>query len=96
MPPRGPCWILRAPPCCDWPSQSTSRGTRSRSTGEGADEALAGYVWYKTQKVRDAIERQIGPAATRFARKLVMGSIAGRDVASRSRAGLRWRAARPA
>ena len=24
-------------------------------TGEGADEALAGYAWFKTQKIRDAV-----------------------------------------
>ena len=30
-----------------------SQGYKVALTGEGADEALAGYVWYKSQKVRD-------------------------------------------
>ena len=30
------------------------QGYKVALTGEGADEALAGYVWFKTQKVRDA------------------------------------------
>ena len=31
-------------------------------TGEGADEALAGYVWFKTQKIRDGVYRTVGSA----------------------------------
>ena len=30
-----------------------AQGYKVALTGEGADEALAGYVWYKTQKIRD-------------------------------------------
>ena len=39
------------------------QGYKVALTGEGADEALAGYVWYKTQKVRDAIARRRRPRA---------------------------------
>jgi asparagine synthase (glutamine-hydrolysing) len=46
-------------------------------TGEGADEALAGYIWYKTQAIRDAITGRIGQGLPRLIRKLVMRSVAG-------------------
>src|SRR6202043_3008097 len=36
------------------------QGYKVALTGEGADEALAGYVWYKAQAVRDAITGRIG------------------------------------
>ena len=55
------------------------QGYKVALTGEGADEALAGYVWYKAQKIRDAdrpVRSAAGPA--RLVRKLLMGSIAGR------------------
>ena len=42
------------------------QGYKVALTGEGADEALAGYVWYKTQKIRDGAYRTVGrtvPAA---------------------------------
>ena len=38
------------------------QGYKVALTGEGADEALAGYVWYKTQAIRDAITGRIGHA----------------------------------
>ncbi len=47
-------------------------------TGEGADEALAGYVWYKSQKIRDGAYRRIGRTTPRIFRNLIAGSIAGR------------------
>ena len=37
------------------------QGYKVALTGEGADEALAGYVWFKTQKIRDAVVDRIGP-----------------------------------
>ena len=38
-------------------------------TGEGADEALAGYAWFKTQKIRDAVSwRPDRPALKRCAK----------------------------
>jgi asparagine synthase (glutamine-hydrolysing) len=44
-------------------------------TGEGADEALAGYAWFKTQKIRDAVS--FGPVipALKGARNLALASI---------------------
>ncbi len=46
---------------------------------EGADEALAGYVWYKSQKIRDSVTGRIGRGPARLVReKLFMSSIAGR------------------
>jgi asparagine synthase (glutamine-hydrolysing) len=55
-----------------------AQGYKVALTGEGADEALAGYVWYKTQKIRDGITRRIGPALPRLARRLLAASVAGR------------------
>ena len=57
------------------------QGYKVALTGEGADEALAGYVWYKSQKIRDSDR----PAASvrgpsRLVRKLLMSSIAGRHL----------------
>ena len=53
------------------------QGYKVALTGEGADEALAGYVWYKTQAIRDAITGRIGHGLPRLIRKLVMRSVAG-------------------
>ncbi|MFI5461524.1 MAG: asparagine synthase (glutamine-hydrolyzing), partial [Isosphaerales bacterium] len=56
-----------------------AQGYKVALTGEGADEALAGYVWYKTQKIRDGITRRIGPGLPRLCRRLLVASIAGRQ-----------------
>ena len=53
------------------------QGYKVALTGEGADEALAGYVWYKTQKFRDGAYRTIGHSAPRMLRNLVAWSVAG-------------------
>ncbi len=53
------------------------QGYKVALTGEGADEALAGYVWYKTQKIRDGAYRAVGKAAPRLLRNLVARSVAG-------------------
>ena len=37
-----------------------AQGYKVALTGEGADEALAGYVWFKTQTIRDKIRKRIG------------------------------------
>ena len=37
------------------------QGYKVALTGEGADEALAGYVWFKSQMVRDWIDRRSAP-----------------------------------
>ncbi len=34
------------------------QGYKVALTGEGADEALAGYVWFKTQAIRDRISKR--------------------------------------
>ena len=44
-------------------------------TGEGADEALAGYVWYKAQKIRDVVTGRIGSALPRLVRRGFLRSI---------------------
>ena len=55
-----------------------AQGYKVALTGEGADEALAGYVWYKTQKFRDGAYRA-GSAgrAPRLLRNLVARSVGG-------------------
>ncbi len=46
-------------------------------TGEGADEALAGYAWFKTQKIRNAISWGPVNLALQGARTLALASIGG-------------------
>lgn len=45
-------------------------------TGEGADEALAGYFWFKTQKMSGKVNQLIGPALSNLLRRLLHYSIA--------------------
>ena len=70
-PPRGRCWTPRAR------AAPTGRGGPAQGykvvlTGEGADEALAGYVWFKTQKVRDRIATLFGVRSPLLTRKLML------------------------
>ncbi|WP_337173963.1 asparagine synthase (glutamine-hydrolyzing) [Paludisphaera sp.] len=58
-----------------------AQGYKVTLTGEGADEALAGYVWYKTQKVRDAAYKVVGRTLPRIGRNLAGRSISGRHFA---------------
>ncbi len=53
------------------------QGYKVALTGEGADEALAGYVWYKTQKIRDGAYRTVGYKAPRLARNLLASWVSG-------------------
>ena len=46
-------------------------------TGEGADEALAGYIWFKAQAWADIIRRRTGHLPLRLLSKLVKLSVAG-------------------
>jgi asparagine synthase (glutamine-hydrolysing) len=46
-------------------------------TGEGADEALAGYIWYKTQKARDWVGRHLGKGLPMLARRALLASVGG-------------------
>jgi asparagine synthase (glutamine-hydrolysing) len=52
------------------------QGFKVALTGEGADEALAGYVWYKSQVLRDAITRRIGYGLPRWFRRVLVSSVA--------------------
>jgi asparagine synthase (glutamine-hydrolysing) len=70
------------------------QGYKVALTGEGADEALAGYVWYKTQKVRDAVGSRIGHAIPRLFRRLLLDSLGGGS--ERRPAELAVRGVRPA
>ena len=51
------------------------QGFKVALTGEGADEALAGYVWFKTQKVHQAIGRTVGTWLPNGSRKLLLSAI---------------------
>jgi asparagine synthase (glutamine-hydrolysing) len=46
-------------------------------TGEGGDEALAGYAWFKTQKIISAVARGPGTLLLRGARRIALASIGG-------------------
>jgi asparagine synthase (glutamine-hydrolysing) len=52
-------------------------GYKVALTGEGADEALAGYAWFKSQKVRDLLARGPIVRLMEFARSLSLASIGG-------------------
>ncbi len=54
-----------------------SQGYKVALTGEGADEALAGYVWFKSQKVREQISHRFGSFLPRLTRGLLMAAIGG-------------------
>lgn len=51
------------------------QGYKVALTGEGADEALAGYVWFKTQKLRDAVFSRPDAPVGVFLRRQVLRSI---------------------
>ena len=53
------------------------QGYKVALTGEGADEALAGYAWFKTQKIRDILRRRFGSTIPGAIRGLVAGSLGG-------------------
>ena len=46
-------------------------------TGEGADEALAGYAWFKSQKIRNVVSWGPVVSALKGARGLALASIGG-------------------
>jgi asparagine synthase (glutamine-hydrolysing) len=54
-----------------------SQGYKVVLTGEGADEALAGYVWFKSQKIRDTLGRYLGRRIPSGIRALTLGLIGG-------------------
>ena len=49
--------------CCTWPGRSTQHGYKVALTGEGADEWLAGYPWFKIHKLRRLARRDPRAAA---------------------------------
>ena len=68
------------------------RGYKVVLTGEGADEALAGYVWYKAQSWADAITRRVGHGLPDLVGRLVKMSVAG-SRAARLPTPIDWRSA---
>lgn len=64
------------------------RGYKVVLTGEGADEALAGYVWYKAQAWVDAVTRRIGKRLPRLAGDLLKKSVAGFRASTRGHASI--------
>ncbi len=53
------------------------QGYKVALTGEGADEALAGYVWFKTQMMREWVRRHHGEGLLRSARSLMLALAGG-------------------
>ncbi len=53
------------------------QGYKVALTGEGADEALAGYVWFKTQAIRDRISGRIGTFLPLMVRKALLAAVGG-------------------
>jgi asparagine synthase (glutamine-hydrolysing) len=54
-----------------------SQGYKVALTGEGADEALAGYVWYKSQKLRAWVGRHGGAFLNNLVRAAILANIGG-------------------
>ncbi|MFM7084097.1 MAG: asparagine synthase (glutamine-hydrolyzing) [Hyphomicrobium sp.] len=55
-------------------------------TGEGSDEALAGYVWFKMQKVKDSLNigtLRLGNIYTKVVQKLLMPSLPLKELSRR-------------
>src|SRR5262249_61801998 len=66
-----------------------SPGLKVGLTGEGADEALAGYAWFKTQAIRDRLG-QIGLSFLNPAvRSMVLASMRGNPAHVPPRLGIR-------
>ena len=59
------------------------QGYKVALTGEGADEALAGYIWYKSQKVRNWIGGRLGSFLPALTRKALLAAIGGTDPSRR-------------
>ena len=53
------------------------QGYKVALTGEGADEALAGYVWFKTQAARERIRKYVGNGPPLMVRKLLLAAVGG-------------------
>jgi asparagine synthase (glutamine-hydrolysing) len=46
-------------------------------TGEGADEALAGYIWFKGQDLRNKLMAKMGRSPLNVFRAIMLGMIGG-------------------
>jgi asparagine synthase (glutamine-hydrolysing) len=53
------------------------QGYKVALTGEGADEALAGYVWYKSQAARNWVGENVGAWLPMLGRRLALAAIGG-------------------
>ena len=60
-------------------SEVRQRGFKVALTGEGADEGFAGYVWYRTEKVLNALGRVSGGVLPAVVRGLSRALVGGRD-----------------
>lgn len=54
-----------------------AQGYKVALTGEGADEALAGYAWFKTQKIRERLRRRFGNTIPSAIRAGILGWMGG-------------------
>ncbi|WP_337173947.1 asparagine synthase (glutamine-hydrolyzing) [Paludisphaera sp.] len=54
-----------------------AQGYKVALTGEGADEALAGYPWFKSQQVRNVLRKALGNWAPAKIRDVIVGSMRG-------------------
>ncbi len=54
-----------------------SQGYKVALTGEGADEALAGYVWFKTQALREKVASTVGHGPGLLLRRLGLAAVGG-------------------
>ncbi len=54
-----------------------NQGYKVVLTGEGADEALAGYVWFKSRKFWDGVQNRIGMGLPHALRSLALLAIGG-------------------
>ncbi|QDV33185.1 asparagine synthase (glutamine-hydrolyzing) [Tautonia plasticadhaerens] len=54
-------------------------GYKVALTGEGADEAFAGYAWFKFQQMRDRNFRRFGRGPMNFGRELMFRVLGGKD-----------------
>jgi asparagine synthase (glutamine-hydrolysing) len=66
-----------------------SEGYKVVLTGEGADEALAGYAWFKTQAIREQLNRWSLSFMNPTIRRLVLGSMRGNPAHVPPRYGIR-------
>ncbi len=53
------------------------RGHKAVLTGEGADEAFAGYPWYKSHRVLSWVEAHAGAWGPRLLRRVLFGLVGG-------------------